>query len=73
MSDDPYRTKAKGWITAFYNCDTTEEQNLILDGLVEENLEVLRFILLDTTLYSSLYHKDNPVLLSPPAGYKGRS
>lgn len=71
--NDPYRDKAKLWIERFYHCGTTEEQGLILEQVVEEDLEVLRYILLDTNLYSTLYHKEFPELATPPAGYKGRS
>ena len=71
--DDQYRERAKLWIERFYHCDTTEEQDLILSDISEEDLEVLRWILLDTNLYSTLYNKEFPGLAPPPAGYKGRT
>ena len=61
------------YIEAFYNAETENEQDDVLAQITDDDLEILKWIVLDTTLYGSLYLKNSPELLTPPAGYKRRT
>lgn len=70
---DKYKQLAQKYIKDFYNCDNESDREQLLVDLSEEDLEVLKHILLDTTLYKDLYEKEyGPELLQPPAGFQGR-
>jgi hypothetical protein len=56
---DKYRKVAQEYIKDFYNCDNEQDKEQLLTQLSEEDLEVLKYIILNTTLYKDLYNRDS--------------